>query len=180
MNPFLSLSLSPSLFSPIYTRLPGRCSLDNKDFRLDSLLFGRLYADNGRFSPLRSTTKLLFTVFPPKLPWNTFQSCNWSAWLFKSIPQHYFYRYLDCKIYTCICFLSVYTCMWMHIYMYIYIHIHDQFSGFTFCHESWLSCRGIDWIFFPPAAQTESTTIRRIRLGPIQYCVLTVKQSWYW
>lgn len=122
MNPFLSLSLSPSLFSPIYTRLPGRCSLDNKDFRLDSLLFGRLYADNGRFSPLRSTTKLLFTVFPPKLPWNTFQSCNWSAWLFKSIPQHYFYRYLDCKIYTCICFLSVYTCMWMHIYMYIYIY----------------------------------------------------------
>lgn len=46
-------------------------------------------ADNGRFSAVAG---LLFTVFPSKLPWNTFRYSNrvCSGLLFKSIPRHYF------------------------------------------------------------------------------------------
>lgn len=119
-------------------------------------------ADNGRFSAVAG---LLFTVFPSKLPWNTFRYSNrvCSGLLFKSIPRHYFRtstpeRIRRFHIYVHVCARA---CGTGRIYMYAYI---DQFSGFTFCHESWLSCRGIDWIFFPPVARYESTTIRRIRL----------------
>lgn len=62
--------------------------------------------------------------------------------------------------------------------MYVYV---DQFSGFTFCHESWLSCRGIDWIFiFFAACGTERiNNYPNSRSCSIECFVRTVKRTRY-
>ena len=63
---FLSLSLSLFL-SLILLDSQERCSLDNKDFRLDFLLFRRLYADNGRFSPASFHDQAFVHSFSPEI-----------------------------------------------------------------------------------------------------------------
>ena len=131
MNPLpFSLSLFLlSLFlclSPYTLDSQGDAAWIIKIFGWISYCFGACTLITARFSPLRSTAKLLFTVFSPRNYREIrFGSVTGRRWLFKSIPRHYFRRYLDFGTCTRISRVHVYIYVYIYVqYMYIYVYVY--------------------------------------------------------